>query len=163
MSIKKYIRILFNIIAKLFQIFFVVFILYVLFQLTEFVLCGSRESNEMFFNEEHCCLIAKDRDKIKRLEITVSQYDSTHTYNDVFELECKNADDCESRIYLNEISHKYTISYKDQRLMLKDMSFNKQFKIYPNCNYIISNKSYAKSPYKIYLYTDSLGNLYQRP
>ena len=117
----------------------------------------------MLFNEEHCCLIAKDREQIKRLEITVSQYDSAHTYYGVFELECKNADDCENKLYLKEISPKYTVSYKDQRLMFKDMSFNKQFKIYPNCNYIISNKSYAKSPYKLYLYTDSLGNLYQRP
>lgn len=118
--------------------------------------------NKISFDEATECIISSEctrshkLHRIGRMYIYAYDNDSSYTSYMIEELEDNGG---KGQIYLKEISSAYNIYHWHDRIYMK---CNRHEFIRPNCKYKIRNATYGHFPSCVlYLYTDSLNNIYE--
>lgn len=115
-----------------------------------FFLSSCTENNQIYFDEETSCIKSKYGSPISRLTIICN---NGERYSDMFKVE-NISDKKDVSISLKKIPNNYIITNEKQQLKYK-------FKILSNCEYEIINHSFGGAAIGVvYLYSDSIGNLY---
>lgn len=119
--------------------------------------------NEIFIDETTGCIISSEcvyshkLHRIGRVYIDVYYNDSVY---DSYMIQEKEAGMGKGNIYLRDISKAYIVNHWHGRAYLP--CSDHQFILKPNCKYKITNATHGDFPQcTLYMYTDSLNNLYE--
>lgn len=118
------------------------------------LLLSCTENNQIYFDEETSCIKSEYGSPLSRLTIICNNNEG---YSEIFNLE-NRTDRKEVSISLKNIPNNYNITNEKQRF---NSFVERKFTILPNCEYEIINHSFGGAAIgAVYLYSDSVGNLY---
>lgn len=118
------------------------------------LLLSCTENNQIYFDEETSCIKSEYGSPLSRLTIICNNNEG---YSEIFNLE-NRTDRKDVSISLKNIPNDYNITKEKQRF---NSFVKREFTILPNCEYEIINHSFGGAAIGIvYLYSDSVGNLY---
>lgn len=118
------------------------------------LLLSCTENNQIYFDEETSCIKSEYGSPLSRLTIICNNNEG---YSEIFNLE-NRTDRKDVSISLKNIPNDYNITNEKQRF---NSFVKREFTILPNCEYEIINHSFGGAAIgTVYLYSDSVGNLY---